>query len=248
MPLLNITDMEMFFGSVQILWGVSLELAEGETVSLLGANGAGKTTTVNGVAGVLPVGGGRIEFDGADVTRWPAHRRVEAGLVMVPEGRKIFPSLSVLENLEMGSFLKKPKARRQESLERVMDMFPVLRERRDQGAGTLSGGEQQMLALGRGLMSLPRLLILDEPSLGLAPIVVDEIFRSATAIAEEGVTILLVEQSAPQALSISDRAYVLEEGRVALTGTGRELLNNDHVRRVYLGVADAAGSSEAWVP
>lgn len=239
MPLLSVHDMVLFYGSVQILWGVSFYLEEGETVSILGANGAGKTTTVNGVAGVHPVSQGRIQFDGADVTRQPAHKRVEAGLVLVPEGRKIFPSLSVLENLEMGSFLKGPKARRQDSLDRVMAMFPVLKERRKQGAGTLSGGEQQMLALGRGLMSLPRLLILDEPSLGLAPIIVEEIFRSATAIAEEGVTILLVEQNAPQALSISNRAYVLEEGRVALTGTGEELLSNDHVQRVYLGVMDA---------
>ncbi len=236
MPLLNVADMAVFFGSVQILWGVSFELGEGETVSLLGANGAGKTTTVNGVAGVFPVSQGRIEFDGRDFTRLPAHKRVEAGLVLVPEGRKIFPALSVLENLEMGSFLKGPKAVRGESLERVMKMFPVLRERQRQDAGTLSGGEQQMLALGRGLMSLPRLLILDEPSLGLAPIVVDTIFHSITTIAREGVTVLLVEQNAPQALSISNRAYVLEEGRVALTGTGNELLNNDHVRRVYLGV------------
>lgn len=245
MPLLNVTDMVLFYGSVQILWGVSFELEEGETVSILGANGAGKTTTVNGVAGVIPVSQGRIQFDGADVTRLPAHKRVEAGLVLVPEGRKIFPSLSVLENLEMGSFLKGPKARRQESLDRVMAMFPVLKDRRKQGAGTLSGGEQQMLALGRGLMSLPRLLILDEPSLGLAPIIVEEIFRSATAIAEEGVTVLLVEQNAPQALSISNRAYVLEEGRVALTGRGEELLSNDHVQRVYLGVMDSDDAPDA---
>jgi branched-chain amino acid transport system ATP-binding protein len=238
MPLLQVSDIEIFFGPLQVLWGVSFYLEEKETVSLLGSNGAGKTTTVNGLAGVLPVGAGRVDFAGQDITKLPAHKRVEAGLVMVPEGRKIFPSLSVLENLELGSFLKGPKSRRQESLDRVISMFPILRERQNQAAGTLSGGEQQMLALGRGLMSLPRLLILDEPSLGLAPIIVDEIFHSVTTINHEGVTVLLVEQNAPQALSISNRAYVLEEGRVALTGSGSELLKNDHIRRVYLGVAE----------
>ncbi len=245
MPLLQANDIEVFFGPLQVLWGVSFELEETETVSLLGSNGAGKTTTVSGVAGIVPVSGGRVYFDGQDVTRLPAHKRVEAGLILVPEGRKIFPSLSVLENLELGSFLKGPKSRRQESLDRVMGMFPVLRERRNQAAGTLSGGEQQMLALGRGLMSLPRLLILDEPSLGLAPIIVDEIFHSVTAINDEGVTVLLVEQNAPQALSISNRAYVLEEGKVVLSGSGAELLENDHIRKVYLGVVEEPAAPQA---
>jgi len=238
MPLLHVSEIEIFFGPLQVLWRVSFDLEETETVSLLGSNGAGKTTTVSGVAGVVPISNGRVEFAGQDITRLPAHKRVESGLVLVPEGRKIFPSLSVLENLELGSYLKVPKSRRRESLDRVMGMFPILKQRRAQAAGTLSGGEQQMLALGRGLMSLPRLLILDEPSLGLAPIIVDEIFHSVSAINKEGVTVLLVEQNAPQALSISNRAYVLEEGRVVLTGTGSELLNNDHIRRVYLGVVE----------
>ncbi|MFP4037592.1 MAG: ABC transporter ATP-binding protein [Desulfobacteraceae bacterium] len=236
--MLQVNEIEVFFGALQVLWGVSFELDEKETVSLLGSNGAGKTTTVSGVAGVIPISRGLVQFEGQDVTQLPAHKRVEAGLVLVPEGRRIFPSLSVLENLELGSFLKGPKSHRQESLDRVMSMFPILKERKDQAAGTLSGGEQQMLALGRGLMSMPRLLILDEPSLGLAPIIVDEIFHSVSAINDEGVTVLLVEQNAPQALSISNRAYVLEEGKVVLSGTGEDLSKNDHIRRVYLGVTE----------
>ncbi len=238
MALLNVDKIDVFYGSVQVLWGVSLSLEEGQIVSLLGANGAGKTTTVKTISGFLKPSSGAISFDGREITQTPAHSRVEAGLVQVPEGRKIFPSLSVLENLEMGSYLKGPKARRAESLARVMELFPILKERSTQAAGTLSGGEQQMLALGRGLMSLPKLLILDEPSLGLAPMIVEEIFKVVRRINREGVSILLVEQNAPQALAISDMAYVLEEGRVALSGTGRELLNDDHVRRLYLGVAD----------
>jgi branched-chain amino acid transport system ATP-binding protein len=238
MPLLSVRDINVHYGSVQILWGVSLELRQGEIVSLLGANGAGKTTTVKAAAGLLPLASGAIEFEGVDVSRFSAPKRVESGLVLVPEGRKIFPTLSVLENLELGSFLKGPKAKRQDSLDRVMAQFPILRERRAQAAGTLSGGEQQMLALARGLMSLPKLLILDEPSLGLAPIIVENIFQSVTDINREGVTVLLVEQNAPQALSISNRGYVLEEGRVALSGAGRELLDDDHVRKVYLGIVE----------
>lgn len=238
MALLNVDKIDVFYGSVQVLWETSLTVEEGQIVSLLGANGAGKTTTVKALSGILQPSSGTVSFAGQEITQTPAHRRVEAGLVQVPEGRKIFPSLSVLENLEMGSYLKGPKARRAESLARVMELFPILKERSSQAAGTLSGGEQQMLALGRGLMSLPRLLILDEPSLGLAPMIVEEIFAVVRRINQEGVTILLVEQNAPQALAISDMAYVLEEGRVALAGTGQELLNNDHVRRLYLGVAD----------
>lgn len=238
MALLNVDQIDVFYGSVQILWQVSLSLEEGEIVSLLGGNGAGKTTTVKAISGILQPKAGRVSFDGRDITGLPAHDRVATGLVQVPEGRKIFPSLSVLENLELGSFLKGPKARRTESLERVMNLFPILEERKTQAAGTLSGGEQQMLALARGLMSLPKLLVLDEPSLGLAPIVVEEIFEVVQKINQEGVSILLVEQNAPQALAISDRAFVLEEGRVALSGRGRELLNDDHIRRLYLGIAD----------
>jgi len=238
MALLRVDGVDVSYGSVQILWRVSLSIQEGQIVSLLGANGAGKTTTVKSISGVLALSRGRVEFNGADITALPAHKRVEAGLIQIPEGRKIFPSLSVMENLEMGSFLKGPKAKRTRSLKRVMDLFPILRERSGQPAGTLSGGEQQMLALGRGLMSLPRLLILDEPSLGLAPLMVEEIFRAIREVNQEGVTILLVEQNVPQALAISDQAFVLEEGRVALSGRGEELMDDDHIRRLYLGVTD----------
>jgi branched-chain amino acid transport system ATP-binding protein len=238
MALLRVEGIDVSYGQVQILWQVSLSIEKGQIVSLLGGNGAGKTTTVKTISGLLSASRGRIEFNGRDITALPAHKRVEAGLIQVPEGRKIFPSLSVLENLEMGSFLKGPKAGRARSLKRIMDLFPILGERSRQPAGTLSGGEQQMLALGRGLMSLPRLLILDEPSLGLAPLVVEEIFRAIQEVNREGVTILLVEQNVPQALAISHQALVLEEGRVALSGRGRELMNDDHIRRLYLGVAD----------
>lgn len=237
MPLLKVDKIDVFYGTVQILWGISLSLEKGSIVSVLGANGAGKTTTVKSISGLLSPANGSITFDDRDITGVPAYKRVAMGLIQVPEGRKIFPSLSVLENLEMGSFLKHAKAKRAESLERVMALFPILRERREQPAGTLSGGEQQMLALARGLMSLPKLLVLDEPSLGLAPIIVEEILSSVKEINRKGVSVLLVEQNAPQALSISDWAFVLEEGQVALSGEGRALLNDDHIRRVYLGVA-----------
>jgi branched-chain amino acid transport system ATP-binding protein len=184
----------------------------------------------------MPLSAGTIEFMEQDISQVEPHKRVEKGLIQIPEGRRVFPTLSVRENLEMGSFLKKPKSLRRQSMEFVMDMFPVLRERTQQLAGTLSGGEQQMLAIGRGLMSKPQLLILDEPSLGLAPLMVEEIFDVVVRIKQEGVTILLVEQNAPQALSISDRASVLEEGRIGLSGTGKELLDNQHIRKMYLGL------------
>ncbi len=236
--MLTVDQIEAGYASVQILQRVSFDIRENEIVSLLGGNGAGKTTTVRCLSGLIPVQSGRIAFDGRDITALPAHDRVAAGLVQVPEGRKVFPSLSVLENLELGSYLPKPKNRRTQSLTRVMEMFPILKERNRQAAGTLSGGEQQMLALARGLMSLPRLLVLDEPSLGLAPLVVEEIFRAVCRIRNEGVTILLVEQNVPQALAISDRAFVLEDGNIAISGTGCELLNDDRIRQVYLGMED----------
>jgi branched-chain amino acid transport system ATP-binding protein len=187
---------------------------------------------------LLPSLTGRITFAGREITSLPAHERVAAGLVQVPEGRKVFPSLSVLENLELGSYLPRPKSQRRKSLARVMEMFPILKDRTGQAAGTLSGGEQQMLALARGLMALPRLLILDEPSLGLAPLVVEEIFKAVSTIRHEGVTVLLVEQNVHQALAISDRAFVLEDGRIAISGTGPELLHDDRIRRVYLGMEE----------
>lgn len=236
MTLLKVSDVDVHYGPVQILTKVSLEINEGEIVSLLGSNGAGKTTTVRTISGLLWPTAGTITFRDKDISRLPAHRRVEEGLVMVPEGRKIFPTLSVLENLEMGSFLKKAKAKRTELLDRVMQMFPILAERSGQSAGTLSGGQQQMLAIGRGLMSLPTMLILDEPSLGLAPIVVNEIFASIREANQAEVTVLLVEQNVHRALAMSHRAYVLEEGAVALSGLADQLSNDDHIRRVYLGL------------
>ncbi len=234
--MLDIDKIDVSYGEVQVLRQVSLKIKQGQVVSLLGSNGAGKTTTVNSISGILPVTYGTIEFMGEEITNVEPHVRVGKGLVQIPEGRRIFPSLTVKENLEMGSFLKGPKAHRKESLDLVMTLFPILRERSDQSGGTLSGGEQQMLAIARGLMSRPKLLILDEPSLGLAPILVEEIFKSVQRIRNEGVTILLVEQNVPQALGISDYAYVLEEGRVGLSGPGKDLLNNAHIKTLYLGL------------
>ncbi len=236
--MLTVEKLEAGYAAVQILQGVSFDIREHEIVSLLGGNGAGKTTTVKTLSGLLPSLTGRITFAGQEITSLPAHERVAAGLVQVPEGRKIFPSLSVLENLELGSYLPRAKSQRRKSLARVMEMFPILRDRTSQAAGTLSGGEQQMLALARGLMALPRLLILDEPSLGLAPLVVEEIFKAVSTIRHEGVTILLVEQNVHQALAISDRAFVLEDGGIAISGTGPELLHDDRIRRVYLGMEE----------
>jgi len=215
---------------------VSFDIQEKEIVSLLGSNGAGKTTTVSAVSGILPVSRGQVVFMDEDITRVESYDRVEMGLVQVPEGRKLFPTLTVVENLEMGSYLKGPKALRQESMAFLFTLFPVLEKRKKQLGGTLSGGEQQMLAIGRGLMAKPKLLILDEPSLGLAPIVVDEIFTVIDKINKEGVMLLLVEQNVSQALSLSTRGFVLEQGRIALSGKGGDLLDNPHVKKVYLGL------------
>ena len=234
--MLKVKGINVFYDEVQILRGVSFEVEKGMIVSLLGSNGAGKTTTVNAISGVLPCKSGFIEFMGKDITNLEPYLRVEMGLVQVPEGRKIFPSLTVVENLEMGSYLKKPKLKRKETMDLVMEMFPILSKRKKQFAGTLSGGEQQMLAIARGLMSLPKLLILDEPSLGLAPLIVEEIFKVIKKINSEGVTILLVEQNVAQSLSISDRSFILEEGRIALSGKGEELLQNAHIKKLYLGL------------
>jgi len=234
--LLRVNDIDVSYGQVQILRKVSFDILEKEIVSLLGSNGAGKTTTVSAVSGILPVSQGQVIFMGQDVTKVESYDRVEMGLVQVPEGRKIFPTLTVMENLEMGSYLKGPKALRQETMAFVFTLFPVLEKRKKQLGGTLSGGEQQMLAIGRGLMAKPKLLILDEPSLGLAPIVVDEIFSVIDRINKEGVMLLLVEQNVSQALSVSSRGFVLEQGRVALSGKGGDLLSNPHVKKVYLGL------------
>lgn len=234
--MLKIEEIDVYYGDVQILRRVSFDVGEGRIVSLLGSNGSGKTTTVNTISGILPARGGSIQFTGQNITTVEPYVRVEMGLVQIPEGRKIFPTLTVMENLEMGSYLKGPKSQRNESFKLVSGLFPILGERRGQLAGTLSGGEQQMLAIGRGLMSKPKLLILDEPSLGIAPLIVEEIFQAVQKINGEGVTILLVEQNVSQALGLSDEGFVLEEGRIALSGKGKDLLVNPHVKKLYLGL------------
>jgi branched-chain amino acid transport system ATP-binding protein len=234
--LLRIEGLRAGYGDVEVLRGISLEIAAGEVVALLGANGAGKTTTMRTISGLLHPSGGRITFEDRRIDRLPAARIVELGLVQVPEGRKIFPSLTVLENLELGSYTRAARPHRRESLERVLALFPILAERRAQSAGTMSGGQQQMLAIGRALMARPRLLMLDEPSLGLAPMIVQEIFRIIGEINRAGTTVLLVEQNTRQALALAGRGYVLENGRVVLSGAGRDLLDNEHVQRAYLGM------------
>ena len=236
MSLLELAAVDVAYGDLPALTGVNLTVEAGETLSVVGANGAGKTTMLRTISGLLRPRRGEVRFEGERIDRLPVHRVVERGVVHVPEGRKVFPSLAVRENLELGSYTRAAKARRAASLERVFGLFPRLRERATQAAGTLSGGEQQMLAIGRALMSLPKLLMLDEPSLGLAPIIVTEIFRTIGEINRAGVTVLLVEQNTRQALALSRRGYVLENGRVVLVGTGAELLGNEHVKRAYLGM------------
>jgi len=233
---LELAGVDVFYGDLPALQSVDLVVEAGETLSVVGANGAGKTTMLRTISGLLRPRGGEVRFEGERIDRLPCHRVVERGVVHVPEGRKIFPSLAVRENLELGSYTRAARAKRAESLGRVFALFPRLRERQAQAAGTLSGGEQQMLALGRALMSRPRLLMLDEPSLGLAPLLVKEIFNTIAAINRDGITVLLVEQNTRQALALSRRGYVLENGRVALVGTGAELLDNEHVKRAYLGM------------
>jgi branched-chain amino acid transport system ATP-binding protein len=234
--LLELRDVEVGYGDLPALRGVSLAVEAGEVLSVVGANGAGKTTMLRTISGLLRPRRGEIRFEGERLDTLGTDGIVARGVVQVPEGRKVFPTLSVLENLELGSYVARAKARRRESLERVLGLFPRLRERAWQPAGTLSGGEQQMLAIGRALMALPKVLMLDEPSLGLAPLVVREIFRTIAQINGSGTTVLLVEQNTRQALGLSRRGYVLENGRIALTGTGAELLGNEHVRRAYLGM------------
>ena len=236
MSLLEIDNINTSYGDVQVLHEVSIEVPEAEIVTIVGANGAGKSTLLKTIAGILRPTTGEIRFAGERFDHLDSHQIVDRGLVRIPEGRKIFPSLSVLENLEMGSYLPKPKAKRSESLEKVFVLFPVLKDRSRQLAGTLSGGEQQMLAIGRGLMSLPRLLMLDEPSLGLAPVLVREIFRTVLDINKQGTTILLVEQNVFSALDMAKEGYVLENGRIILHGQSQDLLSNDHIRTAYLGI------------
>ena len=235
-PLLEVRDLDRFYGDAQALAGVSLDVAAGEIVTIVGANGAGKSSLIRAIHGIEQPARGSVHFDGVDVTGWPSHRTCEAGLGHVAEGRQVFPNLTVLENLEMGALPRRARAGEKAALERVLAMFPRLAERRRQSAGTLSGGEQQMLAIGRCLMGQPRLIMFDEPSLGLAPAIVQEVFRIVRQLNEEGLTILLVEQNVMASLRIAHRGYVLENGRIELSGGGAELLTNDRVRQAYLGL------------
>ncbi len=235
--LLELDDVHVHYGKIEAVKGVSVTVDEGEVVTLIGANGAGKTTTLKAVSGVRNVTGGRILFEGADITKVAPHRRVEMGICQAPEGRGIFPGMTVLENLEMGCYTRKDRKTgiKARDLERVYGLFPRLAERRTQSGGTLSGGEQQMLAIGRALMARPKVLLLDEPSMGLAPKLIAQIFQIITEISRQGTTILLVEQNAQQALRRADRAYILESGRVVKSAAAGDLLNDDTVRQAYLG-------------
>ncbi|BAS26616.1 ABC transporter ATP-binding protein [Limnochorda pilosa] len=234
--MLEVQGIDVFYGQVQALWDVSFRVDEGELVTLVGANGAGKTTTLRALSGLLRPRTGQIRFQGEPIHTLPGHRVTDLGLAHIPEGRQLFPDMTVEENLLTGSYVSRARSARQQSLEHVYQVFPRLQERRRQLAGSLSGGEQQMLAIGRALMSRPRLLMLDEPSLGLAPILVREVFRIVQEIRDQGVTVLLVEQNVNQALTVADRAYVLENGRITLQGPGQELLGDERVRAAYLGI------------
>jgi branched-chain amino acid transport system ATP-binding protein len=235
-PMLKIEKLDFAYGDLKVLWGIDLEVNEGEIVTVVGANGAGKSTTLKNVSRLVKWSGGAITFDGTDLSTLEPHEVVERGIIQVPEGRKIFPEMTVMENLRMGSFHKSCRKDREKNVERAFALFPRLKEREKQLGGTMSGGEQQMLAIARGLMGNPRLLLLDEPSLGLSPLLVKSIFRIITEINRQGVTILLVEQNVYQSLRIAHRAYVLETGRVVLTGTGEALLGNEHVKKAFLGM------------
>jgi branched-chain amino acid transport system ATP-binding protein len=234
-PLLRLTDIHSYYGHIHALQGISLDVYPGEIVTLLGANGAGKTTTLKTIHGLLRARQGTIEFEGKDITAMPAHDHVKVGIGQSPEGRRIFSRMSVLENLQMGSYSRTDKGSLNEDYARVFELFPRLAERRNQPGGTLSGGEQQMLAIGRALMTRPKLLMLDEPSMGLAPILVEQIFSITQDINRQGTTVLLVEQNARMALGVADRGYVLQTGRIVRTGPGPALLEDEEVRKAYLG-------------
>ena len=234
--MLKVEGIDVFYGDMQVLWDVSFEVKEKEILVLVGANGAGKSTTLKTISGILRPRAGTISFDGVRLDEVPGDKVIRHGVVHVPEGRRLFREMSVEENLVMGSLAPEAKRKRAETLEWVYGLFPRLRERRRQAAGTLSGGEQQMCAVGRGLMALPKLLMFDEPSLGLAPILVSEVFEIVKRINQSGVTVLLVEQNVRQTLAMCHRAYVLENGRIVLSGTGQELLSDSHVKEAYLGI------------
>ena len=235
MSMLKVENLSVHYGMIQAVRDVSFEVNEGEVVSLIGANGAGKTTILRTLSGLVRPSAGKIQFLGKEIQKMPAQKIVADGLSQVPEGRHVFPGLTVMENLEMGAFLKKNREENQANLKKVFSRFPRLEERKNQDAATLSGGEQQMLAMGRALMSTPKLLLLDEPSMGLAPIFIQEIFDIIQDIQKQGTTVLLIEQNANKALAISDRGYVLETGKIVLSGTGKELAASDEVRKAYLG-------------
>ena len=235
MAMLEIKDIEVYYGVIQAIKGSSFEVNEGEVIALIGANGAGKTTTLQTITGLISPKKGQITFEGQDITHMPAHKIVSMGMAHVPEGRRVFAQLSVLDNLKLGAFTRKDKEEVEETLIRVYKRFPRLEERKNQIAGTLSGGEQQMLAMGRALMSHPKIILMDEPSMGLSPIFVNEIFDIIQEVSKGGTTVLLVEQNAKKALSIADRGYVLETGRIVLEGNAKELLDNAQVKKAYLG-------------
>ena len=235
MAMLEVKDLEVYYGVICALKGISFYVNEGEIVSLIGANGAGKTTTMQSVIGLLPKKAGSVMFNGTDITKMPCHKIVQSGMTQVPEGRRIFQELTVYENLLMGAYTNKDQQKFKVDLENIYDRFPRLAERRNQIAGTLSGGEQQMLAMGRALMCHPKLLMLDEPSMGLSPLLVDQVFDLIIDINKDGTTVLLVEQNAGKSLAISDRAYVMETGKIVLSGTGAELAASEMVRKAYLG-------------
>ncbi len=235
MALLEVKDLQVYYGVIQALKGISFEVNEGEIVTLIGANGAGKTTTMQSIIGLIPIKSGSVVFDGKDITKTPCHKIVHLGMAQVPEGRRVFQELTVYENLLMGGFSNNDKAQIKRDIEGIYTRFPRLAERRNQIAGTLSGGEQQMLAMGRAMMSHPKLLLLDEPSMGLSPLLVDQVFEIIKDFRNDGTTVLLVEQNAGKSLAISDRAYVLELGSIALSGTGKELASSEEVKKAYLG-------------
>ena len=233
--MLKVENLNVYYGVIHALKGVSFEVNEGEVIALIGANGAGKTTILHTVTGLLEAKSGSIDFEGHDLIKTPAHKIVALGMAHVPEGRRIFQQLSVLENLKLGAFTRKDKEEIASDLKKIYERFPRLEERKNQIAGTLSGGEQQMLAMGRALMSKPKIILMDEPSMGLSPLLVSEIFNIIESIRKSGTTVLLVEQNAKKALSVADRAYVLETGKIVLSGRAEELMNNDSIKKAYLG-------------
>ena len=235
MSMLKVTDLEVYYGMIKAIKGISFEVNQGEVIALIGANGAGKTTILHTVTGLIQPKHGKIEFEGNDITKTPAHKIVSMGMAHVPEGRRVFAQLSVYENLKMGAYTRKDKNEIEDTLATVYNRVPRLEERKNQMAGTLSGGEQQMLAMGRALMSHPKIILMDEPSMGLSPIFVNEIFDIIQEVSASGTTVLLVEQNAKKALSIADRAYVLETGNIVLDGDAKELMNNDSIKKAYLG-------------